>query len=101
MCEKYNGWSNYQTWVTSLWMDNEEGSYSYWVERTEEAESIRELADTMEQEHEDMMESLELPTTGVFADLLGHANGMIDWREIAEHYWEEYHDDEELEEMEN
>src|SRR4051812_36576109 len=25
----YNGWPNYPTWNVALWMDNEEGSYSY------------------------------------------------------------------------
>jgi hypothetical protein len=99
MCnEKYNGWSNYETWVTALWMDNDEGSQSYWAEQAEDVESIHDLADMMEQEHETIMEELNFPTNGVYTDLLGHANGMIDWYEIAEHYFDEYHEDEEEEE---
>ena len=29
MCETYNGYSNYQTWVTSLWLDNEPYTNEY------------------------------------------------------------------------
>jgi len=34
---EYNGWYNYETWVTALWMDNEEPSYRYWREQAQEA----------------------------------------------------------------
>jgi len=26
----YNGWTNYETWVTALWLDNDQASYAYW-----------------------------------------------------------------------
>jgi len=29
MSEKYNGWSNYETWNVALWAGNDEGSYNY------------------------------------------------------------------------
>jgi hypothetical protein len=29
MSEKYNGWSNYETWNIALWAGNDEGSYNY------------------------------------------------------------------------
>lgn len=29
----YNGWPNYETWNVMLWMDNEEGAYTYYRER--------------------------------------------------------------------
>jgi hypothetical protein len=28
--EGYNGWTNYETWCVSLWIDNEEPSYRHW-----------------------------------------------------------------------
>lgn len=27
MCEHYQGWTNYETWLTDLWLNNEEYSY--------------------------------------------------------------------------
>ena len=32
----YNGWTNYETWAVKLWIDNDEGTYTYWRERTRE-----------------------------------------------------------------
>ena len=33
---KYNGWTNYETWATALWLDNERESYDYWREQARE-----------------------------------------------------------------
>jgi hypothetical protein len=32
MPDKYNGWTNYETWNMNLWVQNEEGSYNYMIE---------------------------------------------------------------------
>jgi hypothetical protein len=95
---KYNGWTNYATWVTKLWMDNEQSSQEYWSERAEEiareAEpgeydwetrdemAVRALAEELENEHDERAGEL-VGNASVFADLLGHAMGGINWREIA------------------
>ena len=42
----YNGWSNYETWNVALWLDNDEGSYNYWQDRT------REIAEESEPEYD-------------------------------------------------
>ena len=34
---KYQGWTNYETWAVKLWIDNEEGSSDYWRERARDA----------------------------------------------------------------
>jgi hypothetical protein len=39
MDEKYNGWTNRETWETNLWMRNEEGFYR------DSAEIVREIVE--------------------------------------------------------
>ncbi len=84
----YNGWSNYETWNVKLWIDNEEVSYEHWRERAEECRddadgdldaARQSLADELESHYDEFA-----PTTrGVYADLLNHALGRVDWHEIA------------------
>jgi hypothetical protein len=93
MCNTYNGYKNYETWNVALWMDNDPGSQGYWMEQAENAESITTLADMMKDEHEESMPEV----TGVYADLLQAALDSVDWYEIAENYWEEYHQTEDTE----
>lgn len=34
--KEYNGWTNYETWLVKLWMDNEQGTQSYFQEQAEQ-----------------------------------------------------------------
>lgn len=102
----YNGYTNYETWVVNLWMDNEEGSHDYWVgiaefiynHRAEEQkhfskmdDAISLLADHIKDHYTDakdeILEEMKL-TASVWADLLGAALSETNWREIAEHLLE-------------
>lgn len=101
----YNGWTNYETWAVALWLDNDEGSYNYWREQsqevwdaaepgehswqTREAEAVRVLSDMLKDLHEERLEELGLldgDKAGVFADLMGAAMSEVNWHEIAKHY---------------
>jgi hypothetical protein len=94
----YNGWTNYETWVVKLWLDNDQGS-SEWMEETAreclqeaidndesdiQAAARGSLADRLESYHDEMQELCETQVAGVFADLLNSALGRVEWREIAE-----------------
>lgn len=35
MCKEYNGWSNWETWVSKLWIDNDESVHAMVVEMVE------------------------------------------------------------------
>lgn len=92
MDTKYNGWSNYETWVANLWMDNDEGMQNLareWAQEDlddaegDKDEASRNLAARLEAMHDDGLADIA-GVTGVFSDLLRHALGMVDWREIAD-----------------
>ena len=90
---EYNGWTNYETWLVKLWMDNEEGSYLYWQEQARcvvvlgdaaihRAESdAYELAMSLKDHHEEAVE--ELAAEGFISDLLNAAMSEVNWQEIA------------------
>ena len=97
--KEYNGWTNYETWVVNLWMDNEEGTYDYWREVAQEIhndleeptngltkmdEAIYLLSDRLKDYHEENRP--ELP--GVYGDLIGAALSEVNWEEIAKHLLE-------------
>ena len=91
----YNGWTNYETWNVKLWMDNEEPSYRYWQEFTQEVWDAAEaggvftrsedaryrLADRLKEEITDGSPLIEAPS--MYSDLLGAALCEVNWEEIA------------------
>jgi len=98
-CNKgYNGWKTYETWAAALWFDNDEGSYNYWKELTEETynkaeeteyqtkaeAAANELSDLIK---EHLQESNPLSETcNLFSDLISAALSEVDTYEIAEHW---------------
>lgn len=97
--EKYNGWTNYETWAVKLWMDNDEGSYLYWKERaqetfdnakagdayatqTREQAATYELSEQLKDEHNDNNPCEE--SNNVYTDLMRAALDSVNWYEIAE-----------------
>lgn len=84
--KEYNGWTNYETWVVKLWMDNDEGSYNYWQEIAQEyferdAETAsQDLAGLLKEHHEEALPEVN----GFAADLLNAAMSEVNWDEIAD-----------------
>jgi hypothetical protein len=92
MCERYNGWVNYETWNMALWLGNDQGLQEECERMTNMAATVGELATMLESFCDDAFlgEDTGTPqtlTTGPLADLLQHAWGKIEWNEIADHYW--------------
>ena len=105
---KYNGWTNYETWVVNLWMGNEEGSYltgqasarRAWQNATtttiftftRKENAVLALANEMHAEYEsamhDLLESANA-LSSIWADLLGAALSEVNWHEIAGHMIED------------
>jgi hypothetical protein len=87
----YNGWSNYETWAVSLWINNTEGSYRHWTDRTRELlaetgdgdEDRTALARLAEELKDAIHEECAVPEATLAADLINAALGEVDWYEIA------------------
>ncbi len=97
----YNGWKNYETWNAALWIDNDQGAHERWNERAVELleqaieadesddprnDATHTLAEELEADCDETLESLNLPICGMFADILNAGLREIDWFDIAEHY---------------
>ena len=87
--ERYNGWTNYETWLVNVWMSNDQGAYERWEEVATELvadnpDSARErLAEQLKDSVSD--ESPTVDDASLYADLLNAAICIVDWRELAEH----------------
>lgn len=93
----YQGWNNYETWATNLWLSNDHGLYDMvrdwarealdqpneddWEQAGEHA--VRVLADQIK---EYLEEQSPLAEAGLYSDLLHAAMSEIDYAEIAEHW---------------
>jgi hypothetical protein len=96
MSEGYNGWTNYETWVVNLWMDNEQGSQEFFREQareiydaaapcqffTQEERARLRFADWLKEHYDENIPDMP----GVYGDLLGGALSKVNWNEIARHY---------------
>lgn len=94
----YNGWSTYETWCVALWFGNDEGSYNYWKDLTEETYNkaeetayqtkaevaANELSDLIK---EHLQESNPLfETCNLFSDLISASLSEVNTYEIAENW---------------
>lgn len=101
-CTIYNGWTNYETWLVTLWLGNDQGTYEYWREQTRakwgatatpdpdwrtftrQDRTLYKLSDQLKQEI--AQDGLPEGTiTGLYADMLAAALDEVHWYAIAEH----------------
>lgn len=82
----YNGWANYETWRVNLEMFDGVTASDLGVtlnEEVEKDEQVRVLADILEQEAADIIESQT--EDGLARSLALDFLSRVDWVEIAEH----------------
>ncbi len=104
--KKYNGWTNYETWLVNLWLTNEQAALicwnklaSEWLERAPDNNdhpcltgrewALMKLAQQMKSEMEDKAADIMEDIEGMWHDLLKAALCEVNWREIATHRIEE------------
>jgi hypothetical protein len=93
MCEKYNGWTNRETWATVLWLDNEQGTQELMQEMAQNHDSTSGLADSVEDFVTELLD-MEIVLSAPPArrkELISMSSDIgslyrVDWFEIAEHY---------------
>jgi hypothetical protein len=93
MCEKYNGWTNRETWATVLWLDNEQGTQELMQEMAQQHDSTSGLADSVQDFVTELldMESVLSAPPAQRKELISMSSDIgslyrVDWYEIAEHY---------------
>ena len=79
--DTYNGWTNRETWLVSLWLSNDQASYSVLLEALELNESGHIKAEWLKSQLEDLVNDLPLETS-LWSDLLGTALAKVNWREV-------------------
>ena len=80
--EKYNGWTNYETWATNLWMTRDEVEYTICCAVCREAESEFAAADQLKLYYERQLDELQLEPS-MFSNILNASFKKINWYEIA------------------
>ncbi len=83
----YQGWTNRETWLVKLWIDNEQETQSYWQTMASETlnnEPSEEARVTLARMLERTIEE-DAPTiqNSLYSDLLTTALGRVDWFEIS------------------
>ena len=100
--KRYNGWTNYETWVTALWLDNEQSTYSYWRDAARECRASAPLTENVKNGYltideatrvtlarrleDEVSRGSPINEASLYADLLGAAFQEVNWREIADNY---------------
>jgi hypothetical protein len=93
--KEYNGYTNYETWLVNLWIDNDEGLSEMITDITRSNRSeLHNIADSIKE----LIEEGIPEVTGLYADLMNAAISEVNWHEIAENHLEELNENEPEEE---
>ena len=79
----YNGWSNRETWVVNLWLNNEPYSYDMLQHIIKAFDGIGEQAEELERCVRNDDNALQ-GEASMWSDLLSTSLGRVNWYEIVQ-----------------
>lgn len=82
----YNGWSNYETWLVNLWLQNDADSYEEVRAEVIDADSLSDAKEILKGWLDNEVEFYLEPTSGLIHDLLQGAIQKVDWYEIVRNW---------------
>jgi len=80
---RYNGWSNRETWLGNLWLSSDKSSYSVLTEALRIKGEIFDKANWLEKHLRWQLED-EIDEASLWQDLLNLAFDRISWIEVIE-----------------
>tara|TARA_B100000519_G_C14117736_1_gene378918 strand:- start:154 stop:471 length:318 start_codon:yes stop_codon:yes gene_type:complete len=88
---KYNGWTNYETWNFNLWITNTEADYGYALEMAFDSLDEYELSKRLEGWACEMADDVVGSDSGggFITDMVNSSIKEVNFYEVAEHLWEE------------
>ena len=87
MCNKeYNGYTNYETWLVGLWLDNDQGNSELLREISQGPGNLYGKSKELQEWVEDMN---PITDASLWMDLLNGALSEVNWRELIETRMEE------------
>jgi hypothetical protein len=81
--DTFNGWTNRETWLVSLWLNNDEASYEVLLKALGRKGSDFAKAEWLKSQLEDLMYELPLEAS-LWSDLLGTALAKVNWLEVTQ-----------------
>lgn len=83
----YNGWTNYETWLTNLWIQNDQHLYAALHDEVTSAENLYDAKQALQAWLDNEYDLfVEERGHGLFQDLLNAALSNVDWYDIAKNW---------------
>ena len=89
MCDKFNGWPNYETWAVNVHIGSDEKLYERFMSIIQNPDSVMAQADALSEwiriDRDAQEEDIEISgaMVGLYTDLVSGALDKVDWRRIV------------------